>query len=96
MIVGDADPEMVELMFRPPPGKGKKDDEVFLQAGRDITWPHLLAALGCFPSVTQARKNWCQGLKRKAEISCGLEELTIGKARRITIWVYKPFREQAV
>ena len=95
VLVGSADPEMVELMFKVGP-EDLAEDEVFIQADRDITWPQLLAALKCFPSTTQAKKNWCQGMKRKAEIRCGLEEVTIGKARRITIWVYKPFMEKDV
>lgn len=95
VLVGSADPEMVELMFKVGPAD-LSEEEVFIQTDRDITWPQLLSALKCFPSTTQAKKNWCQGMKRKAEIQCGLEEVTIGKARRITIWVYKPFMEKDV
>ncbi len=89
IVVGSADPEIVELMFQPD------GTEIFIQAPDDITWPQLLAALGCFSSVSQARKNWCQGQKNKSEIMRGLEQVTVGKARRIFISVYKPFHDYA-
>ena len=87
IVIGLGDPEMVELMFQP---EGK---EIFIQTTRDITWPQLLAVLGCFPSTSQARKNWCQGQKKKAEIEYGFHQITVGKARRLFLHVYKPFRE---
>ena len=85
ILVGPANPEIVELMFQPD------GEEIFIQAPEDITWPQLLAALGCFSSISQARKNWCQAQKNKAEIERGLQHVTVGKARRIFISVYKPF-----
>lgn len=85
IVVGPADPEIVNLMFQPD------GEEIFLQAPVDITWPQLLAALGCWPSVTQARKNWGQDGRRKNDIDCGFNEVTVGKARKISIHLYKPF-----
>jgi hypothetical protein len=91
VIVGEAKPDIVELMFRPLPDEEWDPAEVFIQAPRDITWPKLLASLGCFPSTSQAKKNWCENLGRESEIRCGFEEISIGKARKITIFIYKPF-----
>ena len=41
-----------ELFFGPC-----EASDVFLFVPEGVTWAHVLAALGCFPSVTQARKN---------------------------------------
>jgi hypothetical protein len=94
VIVGPADPDIVELMFRPMPEEEWDPAEVFIQARRDMTWPRLLAALGCFPSSAQAKENWCEPEDREAEIRCGFEEVSIGEARRITIFIYKPYRNK--
>lgn len=91
VLVGEADPDMVDLMFEPLHKADKDPDEVLIQTDRDITWPRLLAALDCFPSVTQAKKNWCDGQKRPLEIERGYKEVNVGKARKIKICLYKPF-----
>ena len=88
VLVGETDPRLVELLFGPPLGEEPDPDEVFIETPQDITWPQLLAALGCFPSTTQAKKNWCRGMKRNPEPS-GYEEVTIGKARKIFIFLFK-------
>ncbi len=83
VLVGSTTPALVELLF------GNEPDDLFIEAPHDITWPRLLAALGCFPSATQAKKNWCRGMKREAEIAHGFEEVSIGKARKIFIFIFK-------
>ena len=42
-----------ELFFGPLADHG----DVFILAPEEATWAHILAALGCFPSIGQARKN---------------------------------------
>ena len=69
------------------------EDESILLAPEDITWPRLLAKLQCFPSASQAAKNW-KAQKKDLEITPGFNgPLSIGKARRIHIWVWKVIPE---
>ncbi len=84
IVVGAVEPHVVELMFG-----DLTPEEIYIEAPRNITWPQLLAALGCFPSTTQAKKNWCHGMKREAEINWGYQEVSIGKARKIFIFLFK-------
>ena len=84
IVVGAVEPHVVELMFG-----DLAPEEIYIETPGDITWPQLLAALGCFPSATQAKKNWCHGMKREAEIEYGYSEVTIGKARKIFIFLFK-------
>jgi hypothetical protein len=87
VILGEPNWEIVELIFRP------SWEERFLRVPFDMNWPRLLAQLGCFPSASQAAKNWkAQG--HNPEIEPGYEELSVGKARKIKICLYKPFREE--
>jgi hypothetical protein len=88
VICGHAIPDLIEPLFGPFKGK-----EEILLASEGITWPHLLATLKCFPSASQATKNW-RAQKKDPEISPGFSgPLTIGKKRRITIWVWKVIPE---
>jgi len=74
--VQDADKELV---FGPLQG-----NEVFLLVEPNTSWSHILAGLGCFPSVSQARKNgW------NKTISEGFTPtFKVGKANRkfFTVW----------
>lgn len=68
----------VETLFDPQEG------EFFIRVPVEMTWAHLLAALRCFPSISQARKNgWDK------EIPEGWSEATIGKARKLYVYVLK-------
>jgi hypothetical protein len=78
ILIGECHDSWIEALFDP------REDEFFVRAPEEMLWAHLLAALGCFPSVSQARKNgWDQ------EIPGGWSEITIGKARRLWIYVLK-------
>ena len=78
VLIGECHSTWIETLFEPQQG------EFFIQAPTEVTWAHLLAALKCFPSVSQARKNgWDK------EIPEGWSEVTIGKARRLFIYVLK-------
>lgn len=90
--VGDGDPDMTRLMFADVEPAEDDEDLTLIEAPKDITWPHLLAALGCFPSATQAKKNWCKSQGKALEIARGYEEVSVGKARRITIYLWKPYQ----
>jgi hypothetical protein len=88
ILIGHPTERDVELLFSP------REGDLFLTERVDITWPQLLNRLGCFPSVSQARKNW-EGQGRDLEIPWGYTELTIGKARRIFIFICKETEVQA-
>lgn len=78
VLIGECHVSWVETLFDP------REDEFFLRVPIEMTWAHLLAALKCFPSVSQARKNgW------NKEITEGWSEVTIGKARKLWIYVLK-------
>jgi hypothetical protein len=72
-------PSWTEKLFGP-----SQEGEFAIVCPRNFRWPQLLARLGCFPSTSQARKN---GWDR--DIEGGWSEVTIGKARRIYIYVLK-------
>ncbi len=93
ILVGDGDPDLINCLFQPVREEDQDPDELLVQADPNITWPHLLAALGCFPSIPQARKNWRGGNKEAMPIAGGYQEVTIGKARRIAIFLWKPINE---
>lgn len=95
ILVGKINRYMAELMFEAADPDETDPDEVVIQAPEDITWPRLLAALGCFSSVTQAKKNWCDAQKRPIEIVGGYSTIQVGKARKITIHLWKPMHEFA-
>ncbi len=81
--------DLIEPLFGPAEG-----EELILLASEDLDWPHLLTQLGCFPSASQAFKNW-KAQDRNPEIPPGFSgPLTIGKARKIQIWVWKVIPEE--
>jgi hypothetical protein len=70
-----------------------EEEEVIYTSDEEITWPRLLARLQCFPSTSQAIKNW-KAQKRNPEIDAGFSgPLSVGKARKIRIWVWKVIPE---
>ena len=78
VLIGECHDSWVEALFEP------REDEFCLRVPVEMTWAHLLAALQCFPSVSQARKNgW------NKEITEGWSEVVLGKARRLFIYVLK-------
>ena len=84
---------LIEALVEPLFGPFEEQGEIILLADENLTWPHLLAKLMCFPSASQARKNW-QAQDKDSEIPPGFNgPLAIGKARRITIWVWKVIPE---
>jgi len=90
ILVGDGDPGLINCLFQPVREEDWDPDEILVRTDPDITWPHLLAALDCFPSISQARKNWRGGAKEAMPIEGGYQEVTIGKARKIRIFLWKP------
>jgi hypothetical protein len=47
-------PGDLELFFGPQP---EHLQDVFVMVPSGTTWAHVLAGIGCFPSISQARKN---------------------------------------
>ena len=89
VICGTPIQDLIEPLFGP-----FKEEELLLLAPADISWPRLLAKLQCFPSASQAAKNW-KAQKRNPEPELGFTgPLSIGKARRIQIWVWKVMPEE--
>ena len=88
IICGTPIQDLVEPIFGP-----FREEELILLAPEGISWPHLLARLLCFPSATQANKNWrARGMN--PAIEPGLNgPLFIGKARKICIWTWKVILE---
>ncbi len=83
VLIGECHDSWVEFLFQP------REDEFFVRVPSTMPWANLLVVLKCFPSVSQARKN---GWNR--EIAEGWTEITIGKARRL--WIYVLKESQAV
>jgi hypothetical protein len=72
----------LELFFGPQP----ENEEVFVVVPADATWAQVLAGLGCFPSVSQARNNGWNKL-----IEDGFTPtFKVGKAHRKFITAFKP------
>jgi len=85
--IDDLDWEMVGLMYGP-----MEEGETLTLAPDTLSWPKLLTELRCFPSASQAAKDW-KSRKRELQIEKGFQIFTIGKARKITLAVWRPFRE---
>jgi hypothetical protein len=78
VLIDECHSSWIETLFEPEEG------EFFTRVPIEMTWAHLLAYLQCFPSISQARKNgW------NKDIPEGWSEVTIGKARRLYIYVLK-------
>lgn len=78
ILIGECYPAWVAALFVP------KEGDFFIRAPKDITWAQLLTHLQCFPSASQARKNnW------NKDIPPGWSEISIGRARRLFIYVLK-------
>ena len=78
ILIGECHDSWIETLFDPQEG------EFFIRVPEAMTWAHLLAALKCFPSISQARKNgWDK------EIPEGWSEIIIGKARKLYVYVLK-------
>lgn len=84
VIAGDCDWKLAANLFHPISG-----NDLFIQIPRDMNWAQLLFALGVFPSKTQALKNWL-GQGRELEIRQGFEIFHLGKARKISVCIWKP------
>lgn len=89
VIAGECDWHLAESLFGPVNG-----NDVFLQVPRDLNWAQLLFALGVFPSKSQALKNWV-GQGRELDIRQGFETFHFGKARKITVNMWKPVNPPA-
>lgn len=90
IICGTPIQDLIEPLFGP---LKESEEELILLAPEDINWPRLLAKLQCFPSASQAAKNW-KAQKRDPEMEKGFSgPLSIGKARKIRIWVWKVIPE---
>ena len=88
VICGTSIGDLIEPIFGP-----SQEEELILLAPEEIGWPHLLTRLQCFPSSSQAVKNW-RAQKRNPMIEPGFNgPLIIGKARKISIWVWKVIPE---
>ena len=80
LLEGDA-----ELFFGPQT-KGLED--VFIIAPPEATWAHVLAGIGCFPSISQARKNgWNKPLEEGFTPT-----FKVGKAHRKFITALNPLK----
>jgi hypothetical protein len=78
VLIDECHSSWIGKLFEPQEG------EFFTRVPIEMTWAHLLAYLQCFPSISQARKNgWDK------DIPEGWSEVTIGKARRLRIYVLK-------
>jgi len=84
LILGAPIGDLIDPLF----GPFEEEEDIFLAAD-DLNWPRLLAKLQCFPSISQAAKNW-KAQKRNPEFEPGFSgPLSVGKARKIRIWVWK-------
>jgi hypothetical protein len=61
-------------------------EDVFIVVPADATWAHVLAGIGCFPSVSQARKN---GWNKPIEDGF-TDTFKVGKAHRKFITALRP------
>lgn len=88
IICGTPIRDLIEPLFGPFEG-----EELILLAPADIIWPRLLAQLRCFPSVSQAMKNW-KAQKKNLQVEEGFNgPFSIGRARKIRIWIWKVIPE---
>lgn len=74
----------LETFFGPQPEDEPED--VFIVVPAEATWAHVLAGIGCFPSVSQARKN---GWNKPVEDGF-TSTFKVGKAHRKFITALKP------
>jgi hypothetical protein len=67
-------------------GPQTEPEDVFVVVPAEATWAHVLAGIGCFPSISQARKNgW------NKPIEDGFTPMfKVGKAHRKFITAFKP------
>lgn len=73
-------------LFGPEIREADEAEDVFVVVPAEATWAQVLAGLGCFPSVSQARNN---GWNRP--IADGFTEtFKVGKAKRKFITAFKP------
>lgn len=87
LIIGTPIEDLIDPIFGP-----LEEGEPIFRAPENLDWPHLLAFLLCFPSASQAAKNW-RSRNLDLEITPGCTEISIGKARRIWIYVWKVLPE---
>jgi hypothetical protein len=78
--------ENVGLMFGP-----MEKGEVLILLEPDVwNWPKLLSRLKCFPSASQAAKNY-KSQKKSLDFDKGFTDFLIGKARKIRISLWNPY-----
>ena len=78
--------ENVGLMFGP-----MEEGELLIMLEPGVwTWPKLLAHLKCFPSASQAAKNF-KAQKKSLDFEKGFHDFHIGKARKIRITLWNPY-----
>jgi hypothetical protein len=78
--------ENIGLMFGPM----DEGELLILLEPEKWNWPRLLAFLGCFPSASQAAKNYkSQG--KSLDFEKGFTDFHIGKARKIRITLWDPY-----
>lgn len=76
-------PGDIELFFGPQP-KHLPDVTILVPVG--TMWSHVLAGLGCFPSISQARKNgWNKGIEEGFTAT-----FKVGKANRKFFTAFSP------
>jgi hypothetical protein len=78
--------ENIGLMFGP-----MEEGELLILLKPGVwTWPKLLAHLKCFPSASQAAKNY-KAQEKSLDFDKGFTDFHIGKARKLRISLWDPY-----